>query len=195
MLHWTPEPGLDLLEAMGVSTCMARRAKQFEFDERFLKKPGDAFGGSLLKGNPKRARPLESKLPIHLTLRAKDSVMRTGKNFAVVNAQVYATAKKYGVSIYRYANVGNHLHLVIKLSRRHRWAPFIRELTGRIAQLMRATQGFWLYRPHTRIVRGWKKAFQIAKEYVYLNELEAQGWIKRSETKALKDLRAIFADG
>jgi hypothetical protein len=46
---------------------MARRKKQLEFD---LEKPGASFGGSLLKGNPKRRRPLDGKLPIHLTLRS-----------------------------------------------------------------------------------------------------------------------------
>ena len=107
--------------------------------------------------------------------------------------------KKHGVTLYKYANVGNHLHLLIKISHRRRWAAFIRELTGRVAQLVKEAtgfeEGFWTQRPFTRIVRGWQRVFKIAKDYVELNFLESQGFISRNDTKTLKDLRAIWADG
>ncbi len=175
---------------------MAKR-KQLEFED--LRKPAQAFGGSLLKGNPKTKRPLDSKLPILLTLRANQGGMRLPKAFGHVDRAVNRVANKYGVRIYEYANVGNHLHLVIKIPRRQAWAGFIRELTGDIAAALKALlkiEGkFWKYRPHTRVVQGWKKAYEIAKAYVRLNIYEAEGFIKRSEIKKLKDLRAIFADG
>jgi len=107
---------------------------------------------------------------------------RESKTQILVAELVYGTAKKYGVTIYKFANVGNHLHLLIKISRISRWAAFIRELTGRIAQVATAQLGlsgrFWLYR--------------TAKMYVHLNWLQAEGFISRRETKTLKDLRAIF---
>jgi len=178
---------------------MAKRAKQTEFQGKGLQKPEDSFGGSLLKGNPKTKRPLESKLPIHLTIRAARSTLRTPKTYSAVNLLVERTAKKYGVRIYHYANVGNHLHVLLKISRVGRWPAFIRELTGRIAQIVGEILGlkgkFWRFRPHTRIVRGWQKAFRSARRYVQLNWLEAEGFISRRETKTLKDLRAIWADG
>ena len=65
--------------AKGVQNVMARRNLQQEFAGQGFTRPGDEFGGSLLKGNPKRKRPLESKLPIHLTLRATKSSLRTPK--------------------------------------------------------------------------------------------------------------------
>ena len=164
-------------------------AKQLQFSG--FKKPNVEFGGSLLKGNPKGKRPLSSKLPILITLRANRSEMRKPKMFGVVSSLVERTSKKYGVRVYRYANVGNHLHILVRLTKRTLWASFIRELTGRIAQELALT---WLYRPHTRIIGGWKKAFNIAKDYVYLNNLEAEGWINRRETRSLKDLKAIFSD-
>ncbi len=165
-------------------------------------KPKDCFGGSLLKNsNAKTKRPLESKLPIHLVLRSKSSVLRLPKTFAKVNDCVGVIARKHGVRIYKYSNVGNHLHLLIKIVRVGAWAAFIRELSGRIAQVAQGLGGqekgrkFWTQRPFTRIVRGWREAFQIAKQYIALNELEANGFISRKETKSLKDLRMIFALG
>lgn len=151
-------------------------------------------------------------LPTHLVLRAREGLLRTPKNFGRVNALVHQIALKYGIRIYEYANVGNHIHLIVRTGKRTSWAGFIRELTGRIALLVRkqtevnrasrsalqkpgsapSSQSFWLYRPFTRIVRSWRKAFQAAREYVELNRLEAEGHIRRSEIRSLAQLRRLF---
>lgn len=178
---------------------VAKRNKQLELIGNGMSRPGDQFGGALLKGNPKGKRPLESKFPILLTMRAQKSVLRLPKTYKIVRECIDSTAKKYGVKVYEDANVGNHLHLVIKLHRISLWAPFIRELSGRIAQQLEEIlhlempAKFWKFRPHTRIIRGWQKAFRIALDYIFLNQMEAEGNIKRSETKTLADYRAIFA--
>ncbi len=179
---------------------MSNRNTQLSFVNPRLQRFSDTFGGSQLKSNPKTQRPLDSKLPIHLVLRARKSGMRSPKALAQVQQAIQRAAKRHGVKIFEQANVGNHIHLLIKITRRARWNGFIREITGRIAQLMKGLgfgeigQSFWLNRPFTRVVRGWKKAFQIARDYVYLNQLEAEGWISRKETKNLRDLRAIWSD-
>lgn len=184
---------------------MPQRLKQLNFTGKGLTKPNDAFGGSLLTSNPKTKRPLDSKLPILLTLKARRSVLRLPKTFGLVHQIVDRTAKKHGVIIYRLANVGNHLHLVIKLPRLGAWAAFIRELSGRLAQVVNSVLtgkalgsgpgGFWRFRPHTRIVRGWRKPFKTVLAYMDLNTLEADGFISRRETRTLRDLRLIWADG
>ena len=120
--------------------------------------------------------------------------------FGHVTAAVTQVCEKHGVTIYKRSNNGNHLHLLVKIPSRQRWSAFIRELTGRIAQEVKALmdnkgEKFWIYRPFTRIVRGWRRAFTIAKDYVHLNILEAEGFINRSDTKTLKDLRTIWGDG
>ena len=177
---------------------MSRKQKQQTFIGKELEKINDKFGGSLLKGsNAKTKRPLDSKLPIHLVLRSAKGVLRLPKTFSKVNTAVDEISRKHGVKIYKYANVGNHLHMVLKIPARSRWSAYIRELTGHIASTIKNLQIMtnecvWLYRPFTRIVRGWQKAFKIALEYVELNQLEAEGFISRREIRNLKDLRAIF---
>ncbi len=191
----------DELERWGYNGLMIRREKQFEFGGQGFNKPGDKFGGSLLKGNPKSKRPLATTLPIHLILRAAQGGLRLPKTFGKVTEIIDGTTKKYGVRIYQSANAGNHIHLVIKISNLKLWPAFIRELSGRIAQVVGELIGlakgakFWLFRPFTRIVRSWQKAFKAVKEYVYLNQLEANGFISRKETKSLKDLGMTWADG
>lgn len=176
------------------------KAKQEQFNTDSFKKPKLSFGGDLLNGNnAKMKRPLDSKLPIHLVLECHKSVLRLPKVFGNVNREASRVCKKHGVTVYKFANVGNHLHFVLKIPGRRRWAAFIRELTGRLAQLaqgitarQKGVEKFWAKRPFTRVVSGWGKAFRTALQYVELNWLEAEGFISRKDTKTLKDLRAIF---
>ncbi len=176
-------------------------AKQLSFIGSGFKKPSARFGGSLLNGNnAKTKRPLDSKLPIHLVLRASQGGMRLPKAFGRIEQIITHAARKHGVRIYEKVNVGNHIHLVIRITGRKLWSAFIREVTGGIAQLMRAlkiftkTSKYWLYRPFTRLLSDWRKSFKLLKEYIYLNRLEADGFISRRETRNLKDLREIWAD-
>lgn len=172
------------------------KTKQLSFVGKGLERPSDRFGGSLLTSNPKTKRPLDSKWPIHLVVRARESTLRTPKNFGRVQGVLRDLARKYGVRVYRCANVGNHLHLVARVSSRSRWNGYIRELTGRIARFAKTSKegSFWLHRPFTRIVRSWRKAFRSVCDYVHFNQLEAEGHIRRSETRTFKQLHAIFSD-
>lgn len=179
-----------------------KRHKQLSFEEKLIKKKPDRFGGALLKGNnPKYKRPLHSRYPVHLTLRAIKGGMRLPKLSERVKEIIERAAARRGVKIYRYANVGNHLHLVIRVTKLGQWAAFIREISGRIAALMRemgiteSGERYWLHRPFTEVVRNWKQGFKQLCAYVHLNWLQAEGFINRRETKTLKDLRLIWSDG
>lgn len=160
-----------------------------------------AFGGSLLNGNnPKGSRPLDSKQPIHVVFRGKKGGMLRPKAFARVAKLTETSAHKHGIKIYKFANVGNHLHLVIKLGHVRAWSGFVKEVCGGIGLLMKKMgvtikgEGYWLVRPFTRIVRGWGQVFRNLCDYIYLNELEARGMISRKETRTVRELREIWAD-
>lgn len=153
------------------------------------------FGGQLLKGNARTARPIDSKLPLHLVLRSHGKVsMRSPRLYKRVQELVERVTKKYGVTLYEWSNVGNHLHFVIRVTKRQLWSSFIRELTGRIALAANTKERFWIYKPFTRVVMGWRKAFRQVKDYVTLNRHEAEGVIKRGDVKNLRELYAIWAD-
>ncbi len=167
--------------------------KQLKFD--FAKKNALEFGGSLLKGNARSKRPLDSKKPIHLVLRraANQPSMRSPKNYLLVDIVIKEAAKEYGVTVYSFANVGNHLHLALRISSRRLWSRFIREITGRIAQHIGQTKGFWMHKPFTRVVSGWGKAYTIVRKYIHLNNLEAEGKIDRRKIETFSDLRQVQA--
>lgn len=98
------------------------------------------------------------------------------------------------------ANVGNHLHLQIRLFKRHSYFKFIRSITGAIALfILKAdrnnkivkthTDRFWDYRPFTRIVTGFRDFIGL-QDYIAINELEGRGHHRINAEIFMKTVRA-----
>lgn len=114
--------------------------------------------------------------------------MRRGQNPARIRTIIEKFSAKYGVKVYSFANVGNHLHFHIQLSNRHSYRSFIRAVTGAIAMAVTGTSRwkklksvakdrFWDYRPFTRVLVGFKSFLGI-RDYVRINQLEAGGVVR-----------------
>jgi REP element-mobilizing transposase RayT len=149
-----------------------------------------AHGGSLAQGKRKTARPIDPRQGLHVVLRS--SVARG--NRSMLNSQfcqpihdfIHQLADHWGVRIYRFANVGNHIHLLIKVPSRAIWRRFIRELSGGIAIIVTgarkgaalkkndAGRGFWDELVYTRIVK-FGRDFLGVKTYLAKNLFEAAG--------------------
>lgn len=140
-----------------------------------------AFGGSLLKGKRKSARPLSSKHPIHLVLHSQ--IVRKAGGFLrhqkFVRQVIERTAKKWGVNVYDLALAIDHIHSAVRIPNREAYRRFIQSVTGTIALELNPSPvkcDFWDVRPFTRIVE-WGKAFGRLKKYIKMNVLEASGEI------------------
>jgi len=100
--------------------------------------------------------------------------------------------------MYAYSNNGNHLHAAMKLSQVRNWPAYIRELTSEIVKLLKtagllgAREKFFLGRPFTRIVRGWKKAYQALIEYIHINNLEADNVVTREQVRWMREFQRQF---
>ncbi len=166
------------------------KQKQLHLDEKF--EVEKEFGGAhLRKSHAKKARPVPIKKTMHLTLRSSkakgDKSFRYDKNrIKKIDTVVRAQAKKFGVEIYRFAIVGNHLHLLVKASYRRGFISFLRSISGIIARialgaergsakLSESVRGFWDQRPWTRILFTWTE-FKNVKKYVEQNFNEAMGF-------------------
>ena len=150
------------------------------------------FGGDLLKNShAKGKRPLAGKQPMHLVLRSSIAKGKRSmlyyKNQSVISEIVYSNAKKLGINIIDFVNVGNHLHIIIKLntsnpeSTKYSYCRFIRAISGLIARVVLNVQRgkrlgikFWDQRPFTRIVDSWT-ALKILKNYILKNLLQTWG--------------------
>lgn len=138
---------------------------------------------------------------MHLVLRSSKakgewSFLRS-RNSTVIKTIVGKFAFIYGIQILSLVNVGNHLHLHIRLGNRFGYSPFIRAITGAIAmavagknrwsksavgpgsaQLAKAkADRFWDHRPFTRVVAGYQAA-QGLVDYLRINEMESWGFNK-----------------
>ena len=160
------------------------KQSSFEFTKNF--KP--AFGGSLLAGKRKTARPLSVKSPMHFILKSSNA----RKSLSFVNHRhhieklIANVSKKFQVKIYEMAVNFDHLHLVIKLPHRSVYPKWIRALTSAIVQLLAKRTGeslkdFFSLRPYSIIVT-WGRQFRTVLEYQIKNHQELFG-IFRSPKK------------
>lgn len=152
------------------------------------------FGGSTIKGNPRDARPISTKNPMHLVMRSSHATgtrsFLKGARVRQIETLVYRLGKQTGVRVYRYANSGNHLHLVVLPRSRRAFHAYLRAISGLIARItLGAERGsaadvqFWDARPFTRILQ-WGKDFQNACRYVLQNTLEAIGFLPYQPRKS-----------
>ena len=188
---------------------MSKRNTQTTFKHKDLK-PKFEFGGALLgNSNPKTARNISTKHALHVVLRsdvAKGPLSLKTKTKAI-HKILDKQANKAHIKIYEKAIVGNHIHLLIYLKAKSYLLAkkcltrFLKSISGIIARVVTGAQRgkakgvkFWAYRPFTRVVVGFKKGFNIVKNYVIQNQLEADGVIayqsRRKKYKKLKPLRA-----
>ena len=114
--------------------------------------------------------------------------LRASQEFALTLKLIARYAAKFFVKIERSSVQKDHIHLLIRSSRRSLLQNFFRVLAGQIAQRFEmegwlnvtdtpgAEGGLWLMRPFSRVVRGYR-AYKIVVKYIWLNEMEVTGRI------------------
>ncbi|HLD99923.1 MAG TPA: transposase, partial [Bdellovibrionota bacterium] len=119
-------------------------------------------GGNHSKGIRKTRRPIDLKSPVHLVIRSSRAKgawsMLHPRHVEHIDRAAQKIARRHGVQLWRYSNVGNHLHLLVKTRTRTGFQNFLRELTGTVASIVTgAKKGnpvgkFWDSLAYTRIV-------------------------------------------
>jgi REP element-mobilizing transposase RayT len=149
-------------------------------------------GGDLRKGRRKLWRPFDPRRPLHLTLRSERArgawSMLDHKHERRIKHLVFRFAEKNGVKVYKYANSGNHLHLLVHAKRHEGFGAFLKTVTGLIARAVTgARKGkpagrFWDSLAWSRIV-NWGRDLRQAADYVLMNEMEAAEVWRREWSK------------
>jgi hypothetical protein len=150
----------------------------------FIKDYKKEFGGSLLTGKRKTARPLSFKNPTHLILKS------TGSNCFVPDSRkienlINTQANKYGIKIYKFSLNWSHIHMVILLPSKEAYLKFIRTLTSLLVSLLsklkgKSLKGLFDLRPFTRIL-SWGRDYRNVLNYHELNDMEARGFNARKK--------------
>ena len=170
-----------------------KRTKQLSFQTKGLKPEKSLHGGDI--NNPqKRKRPLGLQTTMHFVLRSskakKEWSLRRHKHF--INLTLQRFSKKYSIQVLNKANVGNHIHLHLKVSSRQHYRRFIRAFTASIAMKVTGYNRwnkapdnfhFWDQRPFSRILTTWTELLNLDK-YVEVNRWEGIG-VDRQTAKLL----------
>ena len=142
-----------------------------------------SHGGALSLKRRKKARPIAVKKPMHVILRSSRARKQWSmlKRSEEVDTLVRKLARRFGVRLYKYANVGNHLHLLVQVKRRGDFQNFLRVLAQSLMFLLTgAKKGnpvgkFWDALAFSRVVE-WGKDWKGMLTYLDKNLLEARGF-------------------
>lgn len=148
-------------------------------------------GGDINKGKRKTARPFSHRHAIHVTMRASQArgalSMLTRENKRRVQVLLESCSGRHGIRVYRFENVGNHLHLLIKTQRRQfplaklDFQRFLKQFAGELAfQITGARKGqaygrFWDRTAYSRII-SWGRDYRNQHDYFTKNFMESKGF-------------------
>jgi REP element-mobilizing transposase RayT len=140
-------------------------------------------GGDDARGHRKGERPVSVRRPIHLTLhsqRARGAWSLLGHRQSVREA-LRACALRNGIKVYDFANVGTHVHLLVRARRRRDFQAFLRSFAGIVARVVTGAKrgrplrggAFWSALAWSRIVT-WGRDYFGVLHYIFRNRIEAE---------------------
>src|SRR5258706_7452402 len=140
-------------------------------------------GGAVRRGRRKLERPVSVRRPMLVVLSSQRArgpwSLRRHEN--VVRDALRAMARRFGIRVYDFANVGTHLHLLVRARRRESFQGFLRSFAGIVARRVtgarrgRPSGRFFNEIAWSRVV-GWGRDYLGVRHYVFRNEIEgAQG--------------------
>lgn len=133
---------------------------------------GTSHGGELSKGKRRIRRPLKEGEPLHLVLKSNRAFGRKSllhpANRKALQRYTRRFVFRFRIRLYSFANVGNHIHIVIRVNDRKAYTSFITALTGTISKMIFKTAGMWDLRPFTRVAE-FGRELAIVKKYVIKN--------------------------
>jgi REP element-mobilizing transposase RayT len=136
-------------------------------------------GGAIRRHRRKLERPVSVRRPMHVVLtshRARGAWSLRRHERAVRDA-LREMAGRFGIRVYDFANVGSHLHLLVRTRRRKSFQSFLRSFAGIVA---RRVTGAKRGRPSGRFFTGlawsrvvvWGRDYFGVRHYVFRNQIE-----------------------
>jgi REP element-mobilizing transposase RayT len=136
-------------------------------------------GGDVLRGRRKLERPVSTRRPMHLTLTSRRArgPWSLRKHDRAVREVLRRMARRFEVRVYDFANVGSHLHLVLRARRREGFQGFLRSFAGIVARRVTGARRanpsgpFFDGLAWTRVV-NWGRDYWGLRHYVFRNQIE-----------------------
>jgi hypothetical protein len=119
---------------------------------------------------------------MHVVLHSKRaygdwSLSRHGR---AVRAALDSCAQRNGIKVYGFANVGSHLHVLVRARRREAFQGFLRSFAGIVARAITGARRsrpltggrFWSALAWSRVVH-WRQDYSNVQHYIFRNTIEA----------------------
>ena len=183
---------------MGIGHQKSKQLQLFNSPWKFRYNHGGVLRN---KRRGRKARPLSTKAPLHLVFKTERKHLQRGLRsplgFYIIQKVIKKFAAHFFVKIEQLSINHDHIHMLVRFTKRTQGLHFLRVVAGQIAQEFQKarflkvtdtpnTLKLWKYRPFTRVIKGYKP-YQIVKNYIQLNEKEASGKIKY-KTQRLRGL-------
>ncbi|MBX3017196.1 MAG: hypothetical protein KF767_04855 [Bdellovibrionaceae bacterium] len=140
----------------------------------------NAYGGTLRRRRDRRgARPVSSRHALHMVFKSSSAKGPTSflhpRSRVILHRTLRQMAKRYGLRVHEVGICGNHFHMLVRFHHRRYLLAFNRVFTGTLVKRLCGSQKlekrFFDFRPFTRVVES-RRGYQIARDYVLLNQLE-----------------------
>jgi REP element-mobilizing transposase RayT len=139
-------------------------------------------GGDVRHRRRKLERPVSTRRAMHVTLHSERAIGEWSllRHTREVREALRDCGRRTGVRIYDFANVGSHLHLLVRARRRDAFQAFLRSFAGIVARRVtgarkgRPIQGghFWRALAWSRVVT-WGRDYATVRHYIFRNRIEA----------------------
>ena len=136
-------------------------------------------GGAVRRGRRKLERPVSVRRPMHVVMTSQRArgPWSLRKHERAVREALRAMARRFGIRVYDFANVGTHLHLLVRARHREAFQAFLRSFAGVVA---RRVTGARRGQPSGRFFSGlawsrvvaWGRDYLGVRHYVFRNEIE-----------------------
>jgi len=138
-------------------------------------------GGEYGRGRRKGERPVSTRRPMHVVLTSHRAAgpLSLRRYDRMVRSVLRDMAHRFDIRVYDFANVGNHLHLVIRARRREHFQNFLRSFAGIVARRVTGARRacpsgrFFEHLAWSRVV-AWGRDYLGVRHYVFRNRIEAE---------------------
>jgi REP element-mobilizing transposase RayT len=137
-------------------------------------------GGTVRRHRRKLERPVSTRRPMHIVLSSRRArgAWDLREHDRAVRKALRDMARQFSVRVYEFANVGAHLHMLVRARRRDAFQNFLRSFAGIVA---RKVTGARRGRPSGRFFAGlawsrvvsWGRDCLGVRHYIFRNEIEA----------------------
>jgi REP element-mobilizing transposase RayT len=137
-----------------------------------------AFGGPLLKGNARKARPFSKRSPMLIVLKSEPKAQGRYdllRYQVLIQKILFRLARRFKIKVIGYSQLnGRHIHFLIQSPNKNAQSHLLRAFSGLVARVVWSSErgrpatsikSLWSQRPYSQIL-SWGSELSLWKRFV-----------------------------